>query len=196
MKYISISSSQTKKIGEKLARKILKAAKRTCPPKFQRNLGGLAPKGDTSSPPASRLEAPADWRAGFRGEVVHKKKAQILALEGDLGGGKTTFLQGFAKGLGVEEKILSPTFVIMRKFRIKNKKSEFKNFYHFDCYRIKKAEEVLTLGFREIVSDSKNIVAIEWADRIKKILPKNRISLRFEFLNKKTRKITLKKNDQ
>jgi len=118
-----------------------------------------------------------------------KKNFRVLALKGDLGGGKTTFLQGFAEGLGIKEKILSPTFVIMRKFKIKNKKSKFKYFYHFDCYRIQKMEEILNLKFKEIVSDFKSIIAIEWAEKIKKALPKGTIWINFEFVNKNTRKI-------
>lgn len=113
-----------------------------------------------------------------------KKTVFTLALEGDLGGGKTTFLQGFAKGLGIKEKILSPTFVILKKFRIKNRKFQF--FYHIDCYRLKKSKEILDLGFKEIISNPKNIIAIEWADKIKKVLPKNSIRLKFNFLSKKT----------
>jgi tRNA threonylcarbamoyladenosine biosynthesis protein TsaE len=111
----------------------------------------------------------------------------ILALKGDLGGGKTTFLQGFAKGLGIKERILSPTFIILKKFQIPNSKSQY--FYHIDCYRIKKPKEVLKLGFKKIVSDPGNIVAIEWADRIGKIIPKNSLRINFKFLNQNTRKI-------
>lgn len=109
-------------------------------------------------------------------------RALVLGLEGDLGGGKTTFLQGFAKGLGIKEKILSPTFIIMRRFN---------NFYHFDCYRIQKAKDILDLGFKEIINNPQNIVAIEWADRIKKILPKNVLFLKFGFVGKTSRKITI-----
>ena len=110
------------------------------------------------------------------------KGAFVVALQGDLGGGKTTFVQGFAKGLGIKEKITSPTFVIMKKF---------KNFYHIDCYRIQKPEEILEIGFKEIISNPENIVAIEWPERIEKILPKNTIKIRFKFINKNTRKITV-----
>lgn len=111
------------------------------------------------------------------------KSAFVIGLEGDLGGGKTTFLQGFAKGLGIKEKILSPTFVIMRRF---------KNFYHFDCYRVRKPKEILDLGFKRIVSNPQNIVAVEWADRIREIIPKGAIWLDFEFINKNKRKISIK----
>lgn len=125
-------------------------------------------------------------------------KAFIIAFEGDLGGGKTTFLQGFAKGLGIREKILSPTFVIMKKFEIPREKivhhllSTARWFYHIDCYRIRKPKELLDLGFKKIISDPKNIVVIEWADRIKKTLPKDAIWIRFEFLDENKRKISIK----
>lgn len=79
-------------------------------------------------------------------------KAFILALEGNLGTGKTTFLQGFAKGLGIRDRILSPTFVLMKKFKIKNDSlttNKIKYFIHFDCYRIEKPKEILDLGFKE-----------------------------------------------
>lgn len=117
------------------------------------------------------------------------KKAFIVGLEGDLGSGKTTFLQGFAKGLGIKEKILSPTFVILKKFKITKTKSTFQNFFHIDCYRIQKPKEILDLGFKEIISDSKNIVVIEWADKIKEILSQKITLIKFKFINKNKREL-------
>jgi len=67
------------------------------------------------------------------------KKAFVIGLVGDLGGGKTTFLQGFSRGLGIKGRVLSPTFIIMRRFN---------NFYHVDCYRIKKPQELIDLGLK------------------------------------------------
>jgi len=125
-------------------------------------------------------------------------KAFIIGLEGDLGGGKTTFLQGFARGLGIRRRILSPTFVIMRKFKIPRGKivhyllSTARWFHHIDCYRITRPKQLLDLGFKKIISDPKNIVVIEWANRIKKILPKDVIWITFEFLDKNKRKISIK----
>jgi len=125
-----------------------------------------------------------------------KKKAFILGLSGDLGGGKTTFLQGFAKGLGIKEKILSPTFLIMRKFKIRVDSSSnwrgFVYFYHIDCYRIRKPKEILDLGFEKIILNPQNLVAIEWPERIKKIIPKNTIWIKFEFRDKNKRKIVIR----
>jgi len=129
-------------------------------------------------------------------KTKHQKRALVIGLEGDLGGGKTTFLQGFAKGLGIKQRILSPTFVIIKKFDIKHQTSNFIQFYHIDCYRISKPKEILDLGFNETVSDPRNIVVIEWAGRIFKILPAGTIILKFEFIDEKTREITINlKND-
>ncbi|MBC8295656.1 MAG: tRNA (adenosine(37)-N6)-threonylcarbamoyltransferase complex ATPase subunit type 1 TsaE [Pelagibacterales bacterium] len=120
------------------------------------------------------------------GEIKKEKrvegKAVIIALEGDLGGGKTTFVQGFAKGLGIKDKITSPTFVIFKKYDF---------FYHIDCYRIKD-KDLLELDFNEIINNYKNIVIIEWAEKIKKILPKNTLWMKFEYLDKNKRKIIIK----
>jgi len=109
-----------------------------------------------------------------------RKSAIVIGLSGNLGGGKTTFLQGFAEGLGITEKVLSPTFVILKRF---------KNFYHIDCYRLNKDEEILELGWKEIISDPKNIVAIEWPEKIKKYLPKDTIYIKFDFVDENQRKI-------
>lgn len=108
--------------------------------------------------------------------------AVVLALQGDLGSGKTTFLQGFAKGLGIKEKILSPTFVIMKRFG---------NFYHIDCYRINKPEEILELDWKKIISNPKNIVAVEWPEKIKNLLPKNALLIKFKFIDKNKREIVV-----
>ena len=121
-------------------------------------------------------------------EDFSRDRAVVLGLTGDLGGGKTTFLQGFALGLGLKEKVLSPTFIIFRRNKIE-KSPTFKNFFHFDCYRIRKPKEILSLGFKDIISDPRNIVAIEWAERLGKIIPRSTVFLDFEFINKTTRKI-------
>ncbi len=111
-----------------------------------------------------------------------KDKAIVLALQGDLGSGKTTFVQGLAKSLGIRGRVNSPTFVILKRFR---------NFYHFDCYRINKPEEILGLGWQEIISNPKNIVVIEWPEKIKKFLPKDTIYLKFKFINENQREVKI-----
>jgi tRNA threonylcarbamoyladenosine biosynthesis protein TsaE len=118
------------------------------------------------------------------------ERAVVICLNGDLGGGKTTFLQGFAKGLGIREKVLSPTFVILKRFEVK--RGNYDNFYHMDCYRLQGEEDLALLGFKDVLKDPRNIIAIEWSERIKKALPKDSIVLDFDFLGEKERKITLK----
>jgi len=155
-----------------------------------------------------------------------QENAFIIGLVGELGSGKTCFLQGFACGLGISERILSPTYLIMRKHQIPNslnclcgnykKRSDwfqlqtnsksqilnperrlksrivFKSFFHIDAYRIKDPKELLDLGFANIIKNPENIVAIEWADRIEKILPQNTILLKFKVLGNKKRRILVK----
>ena len=103
--------------------------------------------------------------------------AIVLALHGNLGAGKTTLTQGFAKGLGIKKKPNSPTFVILRRYPIRI--GRLKNFYHIDLYRIKKSDELETLGLKEILADPASVVLIEWPEKVKDILPKDTIFLDF-----------------
>ena len=119
-------------------------------------------------------------------KILKSKEAVVVSLKGDLGSGKTTFVQGLAMGLGVKHRILSPTFVLMKKYKIPNTK---KQFYHIDCYRIKKASDLSALNLEKLFLNPQNIIVIEWAERIKKILPKNTIIFEFKFINEKQRKI-------
>lgn len=115
--------------------------------------------------------------------------ALVLALEGDLGAGKTTFIQGLAGALKIKERVLSPTFVIMRRFKIK--KGKFKNFYHLDCFRLENEDNLNELGLEDIINNSENLVAIEWAEKIKNILPADTIRIKFEHAGGDKRRITL-----
>lgn len=124
----------------------------------------------------------------------HKSYARVVALIGDLGAGKTTFIQGFAKALGIKHRLISPTFIIFRSYKLKARAyrhldKSYKRLYHFDLYRIQKPKELSVLGFKEIISDSRNIVLIEWADRIKKVLPKDVFWLEFSHGRKETERI-------
>ncbi len=125
------------------------------------------------------------------GEIAARsKKLFLVCLNGDLGGGKTTFVQGFAKGLEVKEDITSPTFIVFKKYLGKNGKK----FYHFDAYRIN-TDDLAVLGFKEILSDENNIVLIEWADNIKESLVKKTIEINFIFQKEKERKLIIKGDD-
>jgi len=116
------------------------------------------------------------------------KPKKILALYGDLGAGKTTFLQGLAKGLGVKRRVISPTFVFLKEYPI----LDGSIFYHLDLYRIENSKDALGLGLKEIFDDPKAIVVIEWADKIEGLLPKKRTDIYFDYLSDQERKITIK----
>lgn len=128
------------------------------------------------------------------------KKGWVFALYGNLGSGKTTFVQGLAKGLGINQKIISPTFIIVRKYDIPKSlipalpagRLNLKSFYHIDLYRIENESGVDGLGLEEILNDKSNIVAIEWPEKIEKYLPENRVNLYFEYLEDNKRKIEIK----
>ena len=111
---------------------------------------------------------------------------KVIALHGDLGAGKTTFVQGFAKGLGITKQIISPTFIIMRTYDIGDK-----NFYHVDLYRIEDEKDVEGLGLLEIIKDDSSIVVIEWPEKIENLLPDKRIDLFFQYLDEDKRIIVV-----
>jgi len=130
-------------------------------------------------------------------EVILKplriKNALVFGLRGELGSGKTKFTQAFAKGLGIKKRLTSPTFVLIKRYKVSIPKAshKFHYLYHLDCYRLNKPKQLLELDFNEIIDDSKNILLIEWAEKVKKILPKNIIWIKFKIVDSKKRKIII-----
>lgn len=115
----------------------------------------------------------------------------VVALFGDLGAGKTTFVQGLAQGLGIKRKITSPTFVFMRSYPFFKKGKEM-TFYHIDLYRGEEKADFAALGLDEIFSPD-SIVVLEWAERLENFLPKARINVKIETVDTKTRRINVKR---
>ena len=131
----------------------------------------------------------AEETKNFGKEVASNLEGgEVFALSGELGSGKTTFVQGFAEGLGIKGRIISPTFILMRKYGAGDK-----DFYHIDLYRLEGnvENEVINLGLSDIWAKSENIVAIEWAEKIEKIIPKSAKWIKFENLGGEKRKITI-----
>ena len=126
-------------------------------------------------------------------KIIKTKKGIVIALEGELGAGKTVFVKGFAKALGIKSKIKSPTFVLMKKYKPEtvNRKLET-NLYHLDCYRVGDEKDLKIPELKEILEESHNIVLIEWAERVKKIIPKKHITVHIDHVSEKERKITIK----
>ena len=106
------------------------------------------------------------------------------ALTGDLGCGKTHFAKGFAKGLGINEEITSPTFTLLEEYE-----GDIP-FYHFDLYRIAEESELDSLFFEEYW-EGDGVSLVEWAERAHGRLPSNTINVRFEYVDATTRRITL-----
>ncbi|HHU73582.1 MAG TPA: tRNA (adenosine(37)-N6)-threonylcarbamoyltransferase complex ATPase subunit type 1 TsaE [Clostridiales bacterium] len=110
------------------------------------------------------------FNIGFRmGQKA--KSGDVYCLSGDLGVGKTVFTQGFAKGLGVEDIVNSPTFTIVQEYEGANYP-----FYHFDVYRISSVEEMEEIGYEEYFYGN-GVCLIEWAELIQEILPENIVSI-------------------
>lgn len=103
--------------------------------------------------------------------------AQVVALSGDLGAGKTTFTQQLAELLGVSDTVTSPTFVIMKGYETTN--DTWKQLIHIDAYRIDDIDEMRPLGFELLLQQPNTLVVIEWAERIAEVLPNNTIHLTF-----------------
>ena len=96
------------------------------------------------------------------------KKGEVYCLGGDLGVGKTVFTQGFAKGLGIDEAVSSPTFTILQEYTLGRLP-----FYHFDVYRIADPEEMEEIGYEDYFY-GEGVCLIEWAELIKELLPEKR----------------------
>jgi len=116
---------------------------------------------------------------------------EVLALYGDLGAGKTKFLQGLAKGLGVKTKVNSPTFNILKLYKVINNKN-IKAFCHIDAYRLRSGKDLISLGVEEFFQSNEIITAIEWAEKIEKILPKGAVVIHIRNIDENTREIRIK----
>lgn len=120
--------------------------------------------------------------------------AVVVALNGDLGSGKTTFSQFIGDALGVHTAIQSPTFLIEKIYELHNK--PWQHLIHIDAYRLEREEELLHLGWKEITSRKENIILVEWAERIKNILPDNTIYISFTHVDENSREIEIHEDSE
>jgi tRNA threonylcarbamoyladenosine biosynthesis protein TsaE len=115
----------------------------------------------------------------------HLKPDTVVALSGELGAGKTTLIQGIAKGLGIDNYVTSPTFTLINEFKGK------KDLYHIDLYRINDIRELEDLSIEEYFNKG-GIVVIEWAEKAKDILPKGTIDIGIKIKSDNERQFTFK----
>lgn len=131
----------------------------------------------------------------FAGKIIKssaqqkERHAVVVGLIGDLGAGKTSFIQSFLKTLGARGRISSPTFVLVKRHPLKF--GRYMQGYHIDAYRVHSPKEIEVLGFGKLTNDPKNILLVEWADRIKKIMPKHTIWIQFKHLKGNKRRIKI-----
>lgn len=112
------------------------------------------------------------------GSLAPRDRATVIALSGDLGAGKTTFVQGAALTLGVRESVQSPTFVIEKIYALDGQK--FSRLIHIDAYRLKSAHELRILGFEELLRDGRDIIMLEWPEQVRGAIPRDALTIRFD----------------
>lgn len=113
----------------------------------------------------------------------------VFALFGDLGSGKTTFTKGFARALGIEKQITSPTFVISKEYPIAS--GPINKLVHVDCYRLAGEEDAENIGLNEYLNGGDAVLLLEWPENIEKILPDNTKKIYFEYVDENTRRIII-----
>jgi len=114
--------------------------------------------------------------------------AKVVALHGDLGAGKTTFTQQVALTLGVTEPVVSPTFLIQKKYPLEGQ--VFANLIHIDAYRLENAEQLEVLDWADLICDPSNLIFIEWPEHIDDLLAPETKHIYFEYIDENIRSIT------
>jgi tRNA threonylcarbamoyladenosine biosynthesis protein TsaE len=111
----------------------------------------------------------------FARTLEPQKAATVVALSGDLGAGKTTFVQTMAREFGVEEQVNSPTFVIEKIYECSE--GPYVRLIHIDAYRLKAARDLEVLGWPEIVADKGNLILIEWPENVSELIPRDAVQI-------------------
>ncbi len=122
-----------------------------------------------------------------------ESSATVVGLYGDLGAGKTTFTKAIAEVFKIDETITSPTFVIEKIYELVDQK--FSHLIHIDAYRLEIEDELVSLGWKEIISNPKNIIFVEWPEKVSGIMPEH-IKISFKSLeNENSREIDIEENE-
>lgn len=127
----------------------------------------------------------------FASDLINRlsknKRATILALTGDLGAGKTTLTQKIAEVLGVTGRVTSPTYVIAKMYDTDH--AVFKKLVHIDAYRLQGGDDLLSLGWKELIEDRETLIVLEWPEKVAEILPADIIRIEIDPINDTTRNI-------
>ena len=113
------------------------------------------------------------------------KRGDVIAFTGGMGAGKTAFVRGLAKGLGVSGEVSSPTYAIVNEYRGNPA------LYHFDMYRVESSEDLFTTGYYDYLDEGESILAVEWSENITDSLPEQTIYVNITPLSESERKIQI-----
>ena len=136
---------------------------------------------------AARLAT--QWKAAMQGRA----SALVIALIGELGSGKTAFVQGAAEALGVREIPRSPTFNLAKSYAIPGTSYRL---WHLDCYRLENRNDLRALDVHTIFADPRNLVLVEWADRVTGALPSDHTVIRMTHAGGDKRSFSLNEHPQ
>ncbi len=133
-----------------------------------------------------KCDNPAEMRALGRELGRELQPGAVIGLDGDLGAGKTEFVKGLAAGIGHEGLVTSPTFTLLHEYPASSRV-----LYHLDFYRVEAAEEILALGWDDLLEDPEGVVAVEWAGKFAALLPSGALRLRFDLVPDGSRRLFL-----
>lgn len=139
-------------------------------------------KGDSALFPAFISNSPEETIQFASRWGAKLPAGSVIVLRGNLGSGKTVFVKGIAKGVGVKEPVTSPTFVFVNVYQGRIP------VYHLDLYRIESPDQADSIGYEEYFN-SDGITLIEWGERVKPFLPRKAVWIEFEVLGEKKRRI-------
>lgn len=108
------------------------------------------------------------------------KGGEILALSGELGAGKTTFVKGLAEYFGIAAEVSSPTFTLIQEYKINDPKLTINKLIHVDCYRLNSEKELIDIGIQDYLDEPKSVTIIEWAEKVKTVIPAKATWIKFE----------------
>ncbi len=115
----------------------------------------------------------------------------MVALHGNLGCGKTVFARGFARALGIDDYVTSPTFTIVQEYPI----TDSSRLYHLDLYRISGADDAIAFGIDEFILDPQAYCLIEWPVRVEELWTKDTVHVYFEHVDEERRSICIKREN-
>jgi len=140
--------------------------------------------------PEETMKVAAEMVLALSREEGVRGTSTIIALQGDLGAGKTVFAKGVARHLGLTEDITSPTFVIQKTYTLPEGKP-WKRLVHIDAYRLDSEAELSTIGWHDLATDPDNLILVEWPEQVGAGVPERAYHIEFQEIDENTRRISL-----